>query len=81
MKQIRYNLGLAGLGLELAAAVVGLTLLGLWIDRRWGSAPWGLAICATIGFVGGMYNFIRAAQRAAREAGAGPPEKGGKPEP
>lgn len=62
----RYDLGLAGLGIELAAAVVGLTLVGLWIDRRFATAPWAVVICASIGFVGGMFNFVRSAQRAAR---------------
>ena len=68
MRRGRYDLGLAGLGIELAASVIGLTLLGLWIDRRWETAPWAVVICASIGFVGGMYNFIRSARRAAREA-------------
>lgn len=68
VKKRRYDLRLAGLGIELAASVIGLTLLGLWIDRRWETAPWALAICATIGFVGGMYNLIRSARKAAREA-------------
>jgi F0F1-type ATP synthase assembly protein I len=63
----RYDIGLAGLGIELAASVIGLTLLGLWIDRRWATEPWGLVICATIGFAGGMLNFVRSARRAARE--------------
>lgn len=64
----RQQLGLAGLGIELAASMIGFTLLGLWIDRRWETAPWAALICATIGFVGGMYNFIRSAQKAARRA-------------
>ena len=68
MKQRRYDLGLAGLGMELAAAVIGFTLLGLWIDRRWETAPWAVVICASIGFVGGMYNFVLSAQKAARKA-------------
>ena len=68
MRRRRYQLGLAGLGIELAASVIGFTLLGLWIDRRWGTAPWGVVTCASIGFVGGMYNFIRSAQKAARRA-------------
>ncbi len=67
-KKRRYDLRPMGMGLELAAAVVGLTLLGLWIDRRWGTAPWGVVVCASIGFVGGMLNFIRAARRAAADA-------------
>lgn len=68
IKDRRYEMGLAGLGMELAASVIGLTLLGLWLDRRWESAPWALVVCATIGFIGGMYNFIRSAQKAARRA-------------
>lgn len=50
-----------GLGLELAAGVAGLALLGHWIDRHFGSAPWGLLAGAVIGLLGGMYNLIRAA--------------------
>ncbi len=68
MKRRRYDLRQAGLGIELAASMIGLTLLGLWIDRRWATAPWGVVICASIGFVGGMYNFFRSAQKAARKA-------------
>jgi F0F1-type ATP synthase assembly protein I len=50
---------LAGAGLELAATLVGACLLGYWIDRRFGTDPWGLLICAGIGIVGGLYNLIR----------------------
>ena len=53
-KKRRYDLRLAGLGTELIASVVGLGALGWWIDRSQETAPWGLVICATIGFVGGM---------------------------
>ena len=67
-KKPRFPIRLAGLGIELAAAVVGLTLLGIWIDRRFESAPWGVVIGASIGLVGGFYNFVRAAIRAAGES-------------
>lgn len=69
------GLRLAGVGLEFAAAVAGLTLLGYWIDRRFGSAPWGVLIGAAIGLIGGTYNLIRQAtakpSRPARETGTG----------
>ena len=68
MKRKRYDLSLAVLGTEWAAAIIGFTLLGLWIDRRWETAPWGVMICLAIGFVGGTYNFILAAQKANRES-------------
>ncbi len=56
----------AGLGLELAASIIGLTLLGLWIDHRYSTGPKGVLIGAGIGVVGGLYNFIRAALRLSR---------------
>lgn len=57
------NMRLAGLGVELAAAVVGGCLLGYWIDRRFGTYPWWFLICTGIGLVGGLYNLIRQAMR------------------
>ena len=69
---------MAGMGLELAAAVIGFTLLGIWIDRRYDSEPWGVLICAAIGVVGGLYNFVRAALAAAA-ASAGETESESEP--
>lgn len=62
---------LSGLGIELAAAVGGLTLAGYWWDRHFGTEPWGFWIGLTIGMVGGMYNLIRQALNAVREANSG----------
>lgn len=56
---------MAGMGLELAAAVTGFALLGIWIDRKYDSEPWGLLISTAIGVIGGLYNFVRAALAAA----------------
>jgi F0F1-type ATP synthase assembly protein I len=50
-----------GLGLELAAAVAGLTLAGVWFDRHFDTAPWGSLVGAGLGLVGGTYNMIREA--------------------
>jgi len=51
---------LAGLGMELAGAIVGFSLLGYWIDRHWqNERPWALVVCASLGIVGGLYNLIR----------------------
>lgn len=54
---------LAGLGTELAGAILGGCLLGYWIDRRFETQPWGLTIGASVGIVGGLYNLIRKAVR------------------
>ena len=61
----------AGLGLELAGAVAILTLLGWWIDGRFGTAPWGVLLGALLGMTGGMVNLVREAMSATHpDAGA-----------
>jgi F0F1-type ATP synthase assembly protein I len=71
MSDDRYSgMKYAGLGLELAGAVAGLTLLGWWIDRQLESAPWGLLIGLAIGLLGGMYNLIRQVIAETRRAEA-----------
>jgi len=61
---VRYS----GIGLELAGATAGLALVGYWIDRQFGSSPWGLLGGVVIGIVGGLYNFVRESLDAIREA-------------
>lgn len=59
----------AGLGIEVAAGVGLLSLLGWWLDGRFGTAPWGLVIGAILGLVGGMANLLRTALSAADPPG------------
>jgi F0F1-type ATP synthase assembly protein I len=59
---------LSGIGIELAAAVAGFTLVGYWWDRHFHTHPWGLLTGMALGLVGGMYNLIRQSLIAAREA-------------
>lgn len=70
-------LKLAGLGFELAASIAGGALIGWWIDRRLGTAPQALTVCTAIGVVGGLYNLIRTALAASREAERGRRPGGG----
>ncbi len=60
----RADMGLAGMGFDLAASVGVAAALGWWIDRRYDTAPWGLVVCALIGIVGGLYNFAKAGKKA-----------------
>src|SRR5262245_27543802 len=60
------RLRLAGAGFELAAAVAGFTLIGWWIDRRFGTS-WGAVTGAILGIVGGLYNFIRQSLEIVRD--------------
>ena len=57
----------AGMGVELSAAIVGFCLLGIWIDHRYDTGPYGTLICALLGLTGGMFNFIRQSLRAVKE--------------
>jgi F0F1-type ATP synthase assembly protein I len=50
---------LAGAGVELAATLAVACLVGYWIDRKFGTEPWGLLILAGLGIVGGLYNMVR----------------------
>ena len=59
---VRYS----GMGMELAAAVAGFVLVGVWIDRHYETAPWGVVIGAVLGLVGGMSNLIRESLTAIR---------------
>jgi F0F1-type ATP synthase assembly protein I len=58
----------SGVGLELAGAVAGFTLIGYWFDRHYGTSPWGLVVGVVLGIVGGLYNFVKEALQATREA-------------
>lgn len=64
-------LRLAGMGAELAGAVLGFALIGFWIDRYYGTRPWGLVVCAILGLVGGLYNFIRSSLKTFAAEGSG----------
>lgn len=73
----RSEMSLAGLGFDLAASVAVATAFGWWIDHRWGTEPWGLIVCAAIGIVGGLLNFVRAGTKAIeRRAGESRNEDG-----
>ncbi|HRC86365.1 MAG TPA: AtpZ/AtpI family protein, partial [Thermoanaerobaculia bacterium] len=61
-------LRLSSLGMELAGAAAGGTLLGYWLDRRYGTSPRWLLVGALVGIGGGLYNLIRSALAASRES-------------
>ena len=76
---LRYS----GIGVEFASALLVFSLIGYWVDRHWGTGPWGLLIGAGLGLIGGTYNLIRkslaafqdeetARQQRKRDRSAGP---------
>jgi ATP synthase protein I len=60
----------SGVGLELAGAMAGLAFIGYWIDRRFGTGPWGILGGVVIGLVGGLYNMVTQSLEAVREGKA-----------
>jgi F0F1-type ATP synthase assembly protein I len=49
------------MGMELAGAIIGFTLAGLWVDYHFQSRPVGILVGAGLGTIGGLYNLIREA--------------------
>lgn len=61
---------LSGMGIELAASVAGMVLVGWLLDWACGTKPWLLVTFAVLGIIGGTYNFIKAAVRENRRTQA-----------
>lgn len=56
------------LGFNFAASVAGFFFVGYAIDRWYETSPWGVLIGTLLGLVGGMYNLIRQALAASKQA-------------
>lgn len=48
-----------GLGTQLAVTVGLFALLGWWLDRHFGWAPWGLVVTGSVGIAAGLYGFLK----------------------
>lgn len=57
---------MAGLGAEFAASVGGMALIGWVLDRQFGTSPTLVLVLMSLGFVGGLWNLIKAARREFR---------------
>ena len=61
-----------GLGFRMAAdfvaAIIVGAVLGWGIDALLHSSPWGLVVCLLLGFITGVWNVVRVAQAANKEA-------------
>lgn len=49
----------AGLGLQLAIAILLFLYLGQWLDRKLGTSPWLLILGVFVGAGAGFYNLYR----------------------
>jgi F0F1-type ATP synthase assembly protein I len=48
-----------GLGLQLAATVIAMVFLGIWLDGRFGTHPWLTILFSFIGIAAALYSFIK----------------------
>jgi hypothetical protein len=56
--------------MQFAASIIAFLLLGMWLDRRLGTAPWLLIAGAALGGVGGFWAMYRNLVVAPRERDA-----------
>lgn len=67
---------LAGIGPLLAASVIAGYLLGGWLDRMLGTAPWLMVSCVLLGTAGGFMEMFRVLNRlGATGKGRKPPDR------
>jgi ATP synthase protein I len=48
-----------GLGIQLAATVIVMVLIGYWLDEKFKTSPYLIIVCSIIGIFGALYNFIK----------------------
>ena len=63
--------GLAIAGTAVTELVAPI-LIGVWLDQRYGWSPWGIAVGAVIGFVGGIAHLVYLTKQADRKKSGGP---------
>lgn len=69
--------GLAGIGSYLATSIVGLTLLGRWLDGRFDSAPVLTLVFLVLGLLLGFYGAYRQLQEMLARQSRGGSGRGG----
>lgn len=56
-----------GVGLQMLVGVGLGFVVGTWLDKRYGWAPWGVMVCTMLGLASGMYLLIKDAIRINRD--------------
>jgi ATP synthase protein I len=52
-----------GVGLQMLVGVGLGFVVGNWIDKKYGTDPWGVMVCTMLGLASGMYLLIKDAIR------------------
>ncbi len=58
---------LIGLGSQVLVGTLLGFFVGRWVDKKFGSEPWGMLICTLVGVAAGMYSMIREGMRINRD--------------
>jgi len=62
---------MVGIGFELAAGVLIGVLGGGWVDRKLGTAPWGLLVGTLLGAASSFYGVVRQIRPPTSPGGGG----------
>jgi F0F1-type ATP synthase assembly protein I len=52
-----------GLGIQLAATIVLMVFLGIWLDGKFDTSPYLTLVFSLLGIFTGMYHFIKSVTR------------------
>lgn len=52
-----------GLGIQLAATIVVMVFIGIWLDGRFNSSPYLTLVFSFLGIFTGIYHFIKSVTR------------------
>ena len=64
-------LGLVGIGTYLATSIVGLTLIGVWLDGHFGTRPVLTLVFLVLGLAAGFYGAYQQLREVMQRTGAG----------
>jgi F0F1-type ATP synthase assembly protein I len=63
IKDLPGALQLLTMGTSVAIIIGVFVFLGIWADRAWGTAPWGLLIGITLGTVAAVVSVVKQVRR------------------
>ena len=63
VKDLPGAVALLTMGTTVALIIAAFVVLGIWADRAWGTAPWGLLIGITLGTVAAVVSVVKQVRR------------------
>lgn len=63
LKDLPGAIELLTLGTMVAIIIAVFVVVGIWADRTWGTAPWGLLIGITLGTVAAVVSVVKQVRR------------------